>query len=97
MSQSFQQNEYIVILELGNYQAYAFQCNYVYKQRCEADYLRVYKDSEGDENGTSRVPKSNSRTWRYATPEEIRAYDLVNQPVPAISGTTNEITNYEIY
>ena len=86
----FKKNEYIVFTEgLGSSN---FPLNYIFKQKENKDYLSVYQDTSGQENGwewhrnfyKSYLPNGQTEPiitdWRYATKEEIAEYDRLGKP-----------------
>lgn len=80
----FKKNDYIVLLQGPQHDGFYLNC--VYKQRIDDEYLRVYKDSNGKENGWSEHPfdKSCNNDWRYAHPDEIIIYNYHNKPCKSI-------------
>ena len=76
----FKKDEYIVLLDKLSK---AFDKDYCYKQRENYEYLRVYKDANGDVNGNFSVrpiDKGLKKKWRYATSAEIAQYDKLGKP-----------------
>jgi len=95
----FKKGEYIVILK--GLESIGFKLNFCYKQRCDDNYLKVYKDINGSTNNGFQAHLYNKsfssvkglNDWRYATPQEILEYDKLNKPFNVIEITTT----YEIY
>lgn len=75
----FLKDEYIVTTRTTSSQS--FPENYVFKQRMNFEYLKVYKDAVNIENGSSHFMFSNKQHWRYATTQEIMEYDIQGKPV----------------
>ena len=89
----FKKDEYIVITSGGDAD---FKNYNIFKQRIDAGHLSVYLSTKRVENGWMRYKKENPSNWRYATPEEIAAYDKHNAPCH-IDEAIPVIPNYEIY
>lgn len=76
----FFKDEYIVVLK--STANASFPENYVFKQRQQYSYLRPYKDAVGsDTNGLLNCTYGTKDDWRYATAEEIAAYNAYSGPV----------------
>lgn len=75
----FQKDSYIVFLKESDEPA--FKRNYCFKQRENYDYLRPYLDCKGSEtNGWNSIHVEDPETWRYATEDEIFAYEQLGKP-----------------
>lgn len=85
----FKKDSYIVCL-VGN--SGSFLKNHCFKQRVNYDYLRPYLDCKGDvDNGWETISCWRA-TWRYATSDEIFAYEQLGKPydVTALLQTSDE-------
>ena len=69
-------NQYIVITK-SNVNSVGFSSNHIYQVRQDYNYLRVYKDNTGLQNGTALVKLTDTRP---ASPEEVRAYKINRGP-----------------
>lgn len=79
----FKKDDYIVLTECDFKLDRQFSIGYVYKQRRESLSLESYLDNLGSKiNGylTCSYDNKGRIKWRYATPEEILAYDEHNKP-----------------
>jgi len=75
----FKKDEYIVVkYDVSDRD---FPTNYIFKQRLDDSYIRVYVDARGAENGWRKIPYTDSDRWRYATPDEIAEYNRVGKPI----------------
>lgn len=74
----FLKDDYIVTLEDISS---SLPKNHVFKQRLDADYLRVYKDTSGVNNGNTIATINKTSLWRYATTQEIMEYNIQDKPV----------------
>lgn len=73
----FKKDSYIICLEDNGC---SFLENYCFKQEENYDYLRPYLDCKGhDNNGWGKI-KYHSTNWRYATSDEIFAYEQLGKP-----------------
>ena len=86
MQTEFKKGDYIVFTEGKHRNDASLPLDYVFKQRRCHHWLSVELDAQGDINGREqrRFQKRPGVDWRYATPQEIEAYDLAGKPVPAI-------------
>ena len=90
MINKFKKDEYIIFTQ--GLSDSDFPLNYIFKQRQDEDYLSVYKDATGTENGWARHRNFNKfylpdgqtepiiTDWRYATKEEIAEYNRLGEP-----------------
>ena len=80
----FRKDEYIITTVLGaNYVDMCAKENYCFKVERADEYLTMYKDLVGDRNGHSTLTFDKTKQlkdWRYATPEEIQHYNLIDKP-----------------
>ncbi len=74
----FKKDSYIICLEscYGN----SFLKNHCFKQRENYDFLRPYLDCKGNVNNGWGKIKYRSTNWRYATSDEIFAYEQLGKP-----------------
>ena len=74
----FKKDSYIICLEncYGNF----FLKNHCFKQRENYDYLRPYLDCKGNVNNGFGIIKYHKTNWRYATQDEIFAYEQLGKP-----------------
>lgn len=60
----------------------SFSNGFVYKQRENFYYLKAELDNSGSpSNGLSVCDYNTACTWRYATKEEIKAYNEAGKPI----------------
>ena len=91
MSQ-FKKDDYIVVLKT-RLNMIAFPLNYVYKQREDYKYLRPYLDKNDSRTNGLLSSVYNSEFCRYATKNEIEAYDKAGKPVSIIDIPTYDIND----
>ncbi len=95
----FKKDDYIVLLKskYGDGDN-CFPTNFCYKQKAKDDYIRVYKDAEGDPNAWAYhvFNKSDGNDWRYATLLERIKYDELRKPFN-VDLVTPKTPQYEIY
>lgn len=75
----FKKDDYIVFLKIDHhfFSKKFFDEGVVYKQSVDCRYIRVYKDSNGEESGWSCLDFDKQYCdWRYATAEEMVTYDV---------------------
>jgi hypothetical protein len=78
----FLKDEYIVCLNTPIDNGF-FPPNFVYKQKEEKEWLSVYHDIKGGDNGWVLVRFNRSEKyseWRYATEEEAEEYERLGKP-----------------
>lgn len=81
----FKEGDYIVLVTMHGYCSEQYFINHVYKQSYDFPFLRTELDSNGSRtNGWNNYEFKNTNTyfkWRYATKEEILAYEKAGKPV----------------
>ena len=87
----FKKGDYIVINECK--ESAGFKGNFVYKQREDFEYLRVVLDINGSENGYPVYSFINTTNWRYASKDEIKAYEWLGKPVSVKEINNNNNNN----
>jgi len=73
---TFLKDQYIVVLKNSNATS-KYPKNYVFKQRANSSIIKGYSDSEGPTKttGSGFVKFNDKESWRFATVEEMMAYD----------------------
>jgi len=81
---SFKQGEYIVTLEINDFDTTCAKNNYCFKQRVTKTNIEPWVDLFGGLlNGNNNLTFDKSerlKDWRYATKEEIAEYDRLGKP-----------------
>ena len=98
----FKKGEYIVLTGTMFKEDPDFPRNFVFKQRDNLPYLRVYKDARGRENGWALVEyltKNTRYEWRYATTREAYQYEIKggSYDVTTLPKQPENLINYSIY
>jgi hypothetical protein len=76
-------NQYVVITK-SNVNSVGFTTNHIYQVRQDYNYLRVYKDNTGLQNGTALIKLTDTRP---ASPEEVRAYKINRGPCQVLGSS----------
>jgi hypothetical protein len=78
----FKKGDYIVCLNTPEDNE-DFPPNYIFKQRQNAENIKVEKDNKGISNGWGLIDFNQTKrfsNWRYGTKEEIIEYEKLDKP-----------------
>lgn len=101
----FRKDDYIVVLDIGDFYTACAKNNYIFKQKENNNAIYPVCDLNGNKNNgnsTLTFDKNQSlKDWRYALPHEIEAYEQAGKPIDVTKLTTEpqyKYTNvYDIY
>lgn len=97
----FKKDDYIVVLNIGDFSTHCALPNYCFKQRKDSKSIYPYVDITGSKsngNNSLEFNKSNNlKDWRYATQQEIDEYERLGKPFDVTTITNSENPRYEIY
>ena len=80
----FKENDYIICLDIGDFETNCGRNNFIFKQRENRNSIVPCIDLQGhalNANDALKFDKSDKLIeWRYATIEEIEEYDRIDKP-----------------